>query len=150
MEMRILSCILISIVASNFTYSDKPITSKSQDELILKIEMSLSAFGVESDDFPSIDAVIDFSNDSSHCAKWFYNPSNKDSVYYLSKQEIQSVLALLRISDLEKLKTEYHTKKPDQPSSKTVVYTTKRKFIINDYGLIGAYPLTELYEIVYK
>ena len=47
---------------------------------VLKIEMHLSAFGVESDNFPSIDVLIDFTNGHSKCVKTFYNPANKDSL----------------------------------------------------------------------
>ena len=48
------------------------------------------------------------------------------------------------------LKKEYKVTMPDQPSSTTVIYTTKQKFVIKDYGLEGEYPLQELYKIVYK
>jgi hypothetical protein len=123
--------------------------SNSGDK-ILKIEMQLSALGVESDDFPSIDVIIDFSKNASNCEKWFYNPANKGSTYSLSKNEMQSILELLKISDLEKLKKEYKVKSTDQPSSKLIIYTTKTKFVIDDYGLQGESPLQELYKIVYK
>ena len=124
--------------------------STTNTETIVKIEMSLSAFGVESDDFPSIDAVIDFSKDTSVCLKSYYNPTYKASTYSLSKTEMTDILNLLKISDLQKLKTEYKVSRTDQPSSKTVIYTTKTKYTISDYGLEGEYPLKELYKIVYK
>jgi len=117
---------------------------------IVKIEMNLSAFGVESDDFPSIDAVIDFSKDTSVCVKSFYNPANKGSTYSLTKSEMNSILKLLKIEDLEKLKKEYKVDKTDQPSSKIKIYTTKKTFVVDDYGLEGDYPLQDLYKIVYK
>jgi hypothetical protein len=112
--------------------------------------MNLSAFGVESDNFPSIDALIDFTNYTGICDKSFYNPANKGSTYSLTKSEIDSIQTLLKISDLEKLKTEYKVSMSDQPSSKTKIYTTKKTFVINDYGLEGDYPLKELYKIVYR
>ena len=112
--------------------------------------MNLSAFGVESDDFPSIDGVIDFSKDTSICVKTFYNPANKSSTYSLSKTEMKNILKLLKMSDIEKLKKEYKVGRTDQPSSKTVIYTRKTKFTIDDYGLEGDYPLQDLYKIVYK
>ncbi|MDJ1467788.1 hypothetical protein [Xanthocytophaga flava] len=74
---------------------------------ISKVEMHLSAFGVESDDFPSIDVIIDFQNDTSSCKKWYYNPAYKDSIYSLSRTDITKVLDLLKSSDLKKLKEEY-------------------------------------------
>jgi hypothetical protein len=121
-----------------------------QTDSIVKIEMSLSAFGVESDDFPSIEALIDFGNYKANCVKSFYNPAIKGSTYSLTKREMESILALLKISDLEKLKTEYKVSKTDQPSSKTKIYTTKKIFVIDDYGLEGDKPLQELYKIVYR
>jgi hypothetical protein len=117
---------------------------------IIKIEMNLSAFGVESDDFPSIAAYIDFQKDSSNCKKSFYNPAYKDSTYSLTKIEIQKVLKILLSIDLEKLKKEYTVQTSDQPTSTTIIYTTGQNFITKDYGLKGEYPLQELYKTVYK
>jgi hypothetical protein len=125
-------------------------TSKKYSETIVKLEMNLSALGVESDDFPSIEAVIDFSKDTSVCIKSYYNPANKGSTYSLTKSEIKDILGLLKISDVQKLKPEYKVSWPDQPSSTTTIYTTKTKYVIKDYGLEGEYPLKELYKIVYK
>ena len=125
-------------------------TSKKDSESIVKIEMNLSTFGVESDDFPSIDAVIDFSKYTSVCVKSYYNPVNKGSTYSLTKTEMKDVLDLLKISDVQKLKAEYKVSWTDQPNSTTTIYTTKTKYVIKDYGLEGEYPLKELYKIVYK
>ncbi len=125
-------------------------TKPTDKETILKIEMKLSAFGVESDDFPSIDALIDFSKDTSICVKSFYNPAKKGSTYSLSKTEIQSILKLLNISDIKKLKKEYKVVIVDQPSSKTIIYTNRGQYTISDYGLEGEDPLKALYKIVYK
>jgi hypothetical protein len=150
--MKPIFYLLISIAfgISNCSIGQTDTAKKEANESILKIEMTLSAFGVESDDFPSIDALIDISRDSSYCKKWFYSPANKDSVYSLTKEEMQSILTLLKIRDLEKLKKEYDVQATDQPRSTTVIYTTKNKFIIDDYGLIGDHPLQKLYKIVYK
>jgi hypothetical protein len=112
--------------------------------------MNLSAFGVESDDFPSIDVKIDFIHNTSICVKSFYDPENIGSTYYLTKDEMKSILKLLHIDQLEKLKKEYRVGMTDQPSSKTKIYTTKKIFVFDDYGLVGESPLKELYKIVYK
>jgi hypothetical protein len=125
-------------------------TSKKDTETIVKIEMNLSAFGVESDDFPSIEAVIDFSKDTSVCVKSYYNPANKGSSYSLTKKEMTEIYDLLKISDVKKLKPEYKVLPTDQPNSTTTIYTNKSKYVIKDYGLEGDYPLKELYKIVYK
>ncbi len=112
--------------------------------------MRLSAFGVESEDFPSIDVFINFPKDSSLCVKSFYNPAYEGSSYTLTKTEMNAILKLLKIEDLEKLKKEYSVDFSDQPRSQTIIYTTKKRYIIDDYGLKGSYPLQELYKIVYK
>ncbi len=125
-------------------------TATNKTEKLVKIEMNLSAFGVESDDFPSINAVIDFSKDSIACVKTYYNPSYNDTIYYIHEKEISNILNLLKISDIQKLKPEYKVTMTDQPSSKTTIYTTNTKYVILDYGLKGENLLIELYKIVYK
>ena len=120
------------------------------DTSILRIEMHLSAFGVESDYFPSIEAYIDFTKDSSSCIKSYYNPAIKGSRYKLSEEEIKKVRMLLQNSDLAKLKQQYSVAKTDQPTSTIVIYTNQQNFTIKDYGLEGDYPLPDLYRIVYK
>lgn len=117
---------------------------------VVKVEMDLSAFGVESDNFPSITAVIDLARNTSSCNKSFYNPAYKDTEYSLTKNEIRAIKNLLKLSDIEKLKHEYKVEKTDQPTSTTKIITTEKTFVIIDYGLEGAYPLRELYKIVYK
>lgn len=138
--------LLFSFCSSTNDTAIRPILTDS----ITRIEMHLSAFGVESDDFPSIDCFIDFTGDSSKCDKWFYNPAHKSSTYKLSNLAIAEVLKLLHSSDLENLKTEYRVSKTDQPTSITTIYAGQRKFTIKDYGLEGEYPLQDLYKIVYK
>jgi hypothetical protein len=145
---RQLFILTVFLTLTTFTGSGQ--TTSTDAELIVKIEMNLSAFGVESDDFPSIDVVIDFINETSSCEKSYYNPAYKGSTYSLSKTELKDMLNLLKISDLQKLKPEYKVAMSDQPSSKAIIYTTTAKYIINDYGLKGDFPLQELYKIVYK
>ena len=79
-----------------------------------------------------------------------FNPASKGSTYALSKAEMKSIMNLLKISDLQKLKSEYKVAKTDQPSSRIIIYTTKTKYVISDYGLEGGFPLQELYKIVYR
>jgi len=124
--------------------NQKPVKS------VLKIEMNLSSFGVESEGYPSIHAFINFATDSSYCKKSYYEPKYKDSVYALSKNEIEQIHKLLISTDLEKLKNNYTVKVSDQPKSTTIFYTNTKKIVIEDYGLKGEYPLQELYKIVYK
>lgn len=113
--------------------------------------MNLSAFGVESDDYPSIDASIDFINTSNSCKKWYYNNAlHKTTMYTLSKTEMKKILRLLQTIDLEKFKKDFKVGRTDQPTSKTIIHTRQRKFVITDYGLQGDDPLPELYKIVYK
>ncbi len=140
------------VVTFNFCCSPQNGTSEKKmiNDSIFKIETNLSAFGVESDNFPSIDGCIDFLHDSSGFIKSYYNPAFKGTTYSLSHIEIKRVMELLQNADLEKLKNEYKVGMSDQPTSTITIYTSKRKFIIKDYGLEGEYPLKELYKIVYK
>ena len=140
---------LIAIGAISCSACKTNITN-NKGHSIVKVEMHLSALGVESDNFPSIDATIDFLADSSYCRKWFYNPIHKDSIYKLTKKEIRSLLTLIDKSDFQNLKKEYTNSRSDQPSSKLIIYSTRDTLFFNDYGLEGAHPLKELYNIVYK
>ena len=125
-------------------------TRQTLADSITKVEMNLSAFGVESDNFPSIIVLIDFENDSSLCKKSYYNPALKPSTYKLSNADLKKILQLLQTSDLDKLKTDYKVPKSDQPTSVMTIYKGDKKYVINDYGLEGDYPLQDLYRIVYK
>jgi hypothetical protein len=142
----IITLFFLSSCSSSHDKSGKQIFTDS----ISKIEMTLSAFGVESDDFPSINAYIDFKHDSSNCVKSYYNPAYKPSPYSLSLEEIKKILELLENFDLKKLKKEYRVSKTNQPASTMTIYAGQRKFVIKDYGLEGEYPLPELYKIVYR
>jgi hypothetical protein len=146
-QLYILTCLIVGLFSCS---CGKTTTNENSSDTILKIEMNLSTFGVESDDFPCIDAKIDFIKDTSICVKYFYNPVNKGATYSLTKSEMNSILRLLKIADIEKLKKEYKVNKTDQLSSRTKIYTTKKIFVIDDYGLEGDYPLEDLYKIVYK
>jgi hypothetical protein len=112
--------------------------------------MNLSAFGVESDGFPSMRAIIDFKNDSSFCERWYDNPIYKDSSYSLTKLEKTSILNLLLNSDVKALQKEYRALKTDQPTSTMIIYTSRDTMRFNDYGLIGQNPLNDIYKLVYK
>ena len=148
-RLYILLCIIVGLISCSNGQTNSTVNNTSIEHIV-KIEMNLSAFGVESDNFPSIDVVIDFSKDTSICVKSFYNPAIKGSTYSLTKNEMNSILKLLKIEDLEKLKKKYKISVPDQPNSKTKIYTNKKTFIIDDYGLGGDYPLQDIYKIVYK
>lgn len=129
------------------TMQTKATTNNNRAEHIIKIEMDIKTiFSIEH----NVHAVIDFSKNRSLCERPFDNPGGKGSTYTLTKDEMDSILKLLKIEDLEKLKSEYTVPKSDQTTSNTTIYTTKRTFIINDYGLKGDYPLQDLYKIIYK
>lgn len=117
---------------------------------ISKIDIHLSAFGVESDEFPSIEGYIDFAKELSQCTKSYYNPDFKGSNYQLSKGEMKKVLELLQAADLDKIKKEYTSNKSDQATSTLVIYTSQGNYTIKDYGLQGDRPLPDLYKIIYK
>ena len=119
-------------------------------ESVNSIEMHLSAFGVESDNFPNIDAEIDFVSGTSKCSKSFYDPAYKGSDYSLTTEEMKKLLYLLQNTDWSKLKNDYRVGETDQPTSTIIVDTKLHQYKIVDYGLRGDAPLPELYEIVYK
>lgn len=153
--MRSLFLIIFSVITLiscgyGSTSSNKFGTKPEKSKTILKVDMRLNAFGVESDDFPSVTASIDFAHNSSECIKTYYNPSFKGSTYHLSSAEVSQVLALLQKADLENLKNRYHVPKTDQPTSTITVYTDSKNYSIEDYGLVGEYPLQKLYSLVYK
>lgn len=153
MPMRYLYTIIMFFLIScssaevtNRNYEPRSSTSGK----VQRIEMHLSAYGVESENFPFIDVFIDFSADSSYCKKRYYNRKLKDSVYSLSKAEMLIVASLIEKSDLSKLKKEYNSGKTDQPTSKTIIHFNNNTLHFNDYGLEAEYPLSQLYKIVYK
>jgi hypothetical protein len=154
MPMRYLYTILIFFLVScssaEITHLNLVPRSSTPTSKVQRIEMHLSAFGVESNHFPSIDVFIDFSADSSYCRKWYYDPKYKDSIYHLSKVEMLIISSLIEKSDLSKLKKEYTVSQTDQPTSKTTIYFNNNTLQFNDYGLTAEYPLPELYKIVYK
>ncbi|MCW4469187.1 hypothetical protein OGH69_09440 [Flavobacterium sp. MFBS3-15] len=120
-------------------------------QTITKVEMHLSAFGVESDRWPNIDVAVDFKENTSRCKVSYYHPDYKPFQYKLTKDEIAKVLLLLEKADLKKLKKEYTVTISDQPSSTIKIHTSSGEvFTIKDYGLKGDAPLPELYRIVYK
>ena len=149
--MKLLLLLIIGL--STFACSDaqtKTGNTKAEVDSIVKIEIYLSAFGVESDDFPSIKGIIDFTHDSSRFVKSYYNPAYKGATYSITKAEMQSILKLLKISDLAKLNPKYSVGKTDQPRSTITIFTTKTKYSFDDYGLEASPPLKDLYKIVYK
>ena len=112
--------------------------------------MKLSAYGVESDDFPNIDVYVDFTKDSSHCRKWYFNPAYKESEYTLTKDQMETVRKLLENSNIPDLIHKPKLETSDEPTSYLTVYETKNKFSIEDYGLMGDAPLKDIYKIVYR
>ena len=142
--------VYFTLVICFYSLSCKNVQKQNGAISISNVEMHLSAYGVESDDFPSIDAYIDLAHNSSSCKKWYYNPAYKASSYTLSNEEMKKILGLLKNSDLGNLKKEYRVRKTDQPTSTIIIFAAHKTFVIKDYGLEGDHPLPELYSIVYK
>jgi len=131
------------------TVNTKNIEHYSDEFKVLKLEMFLDAFGVESDGFPTIDARINFVSDSGICSVSYYEPWLKPKEYFFSKQVLDTLKILLKSVELRKIKKEYKEDASDQPTSTTVIYTTGDTLKIKDYGLQAEFPLNELYRIVY-
>jgi hypothetical protein len=141
--------LFFTLVSCNFIRQNKQ-QSNAGKTAYPKLEMNLSAFGVESDGAPYIRATIDFANDSSLCQRWYDAPARKDSSWSLTKEERTTVLQLLLSTDMKALPKEYTALMTDQLTSTMSIYTGRDTIRVNDYGLIAQYPLSEMYKIVYK
>jgi hypothetical protein len=155
MIIKIFGILFVIILFVGCGTTSKNGASKEGVSSILKLEMKLSAFGVESDDFPSIEAKIDFMKKSSSCKKSYYHPSYKDSVYSLTEKEMIEVLEILADLDLKEMKKDYtvnfaDVNITDQPSSTMTIYTMDGTYIVHDYGLKASKPLKTIYKIIYK
>jgi hypothetical protein len=116
----------------------------------LRLEMQLSAFGVEADHFPNADAYIDFLKDSSKIKMSCYNPKHKDSSYSLTTAEIGQTREMLEKTDFSKLRNEYPAATVDMPTCRIKIFTDKDSISIIDHGAVADRPLPGLYEIVFK
>jgi hypothetical protein len=142
---------LLAILFTNCKSQEQNQHLNRNSDSIIYIEMHLSAFGVESDTYPSIDAEIDFLSQTSICNRWYYNPETKgDGDYVLSKEEMENLRKIAGSMDLEKAEKAYNTNKTDQPNSTLIIYTQKKRYEFYDYGLVGNAVLQKIYRIVYK
>lgn len=150
MEKILMLLLLVSCCGCQ--HSNKTsLPAHQQNHAIAKLEMHLSAFGVESDNFPSVDADIDFTKKQAICRRWYYNPAHKDSTYLLTAKTIDTIYQLLVQTDFTKLKRLYERPATDQPSSTLlIIQSNKDTVTIKDYGLIGDYPLRDIYRLVYQ
>ncbi len=112
--------------------------------------MNLSAFGVESDDFPSVSAIIDFKTKFSLCKKTYFTPALEPSTYTLTEEEIDTIASLLESTDLRELSNRYKMSATDMPTSTTTIFLGDAKFEIEDYGLMAPEPIQKIYKIIYK
>ena len=148
--MKLNDHIFVALFSLLFQFSFSQTETTQKKNTIFKIEMNLSAIGVESDDFPSIDAMIDFKLDSNICIKTFFNPAFDNQIYYLTNEQIEAVKSLLENTDLGQFKEEYTVPVSDQPTSTTKIATSDKTYVIRDYGLKGDETLTKLYQLVYR
>jgi hypothetical protein len=123
---------------------------QANPDVVKMIELQLSAFGVESDGFPSIKAIIDLQSDTSYCMVSYYDPKFRDTTYRLTKATMDSIRYFVAHGDIHRLKKKYAVSMSDQPTSTTVFYFSDKEIEISDYGLEGPFPLKELYGLVYK
>lgn len=150
MKNKFYSFLVLHLLIVNFNCVAQKKQLNNTIDSVLKIEMKLSAFGVESDDFPSIEGEINFRKQTSIFKKSYYNPTYKDSIYSLRKEEIKTLYDLLQKSDLTKLKKEYKLNLSDQPNSIIVIYTQNNRYEVYDYGLKRDDILIKIYNIAYK
>ena len=109
----------------------------SPQNSLLKLEMFLNAFGVESDGYPYIQASIDFNTHTSSCNVWYDNPKFKATKYSLKSKEIDSIRILLMKNNLRRLKKEYTIGSTDQPTSTMTIFMVQDTIKIKHYGLNG-------------
>lgn len=123
---------------------------QANPDIVKRIELRLSAFGVESDGFPSINAIVDLQSDTSYCIVSYYDPKFRDTTYRLTKATMDSIRYFVAHGDINMLKRKYTVSMTDQPTSTTIFYFSDKEIAISDYGLEGPFPLKELYGLVYK
>jgi hypothetical protein len=131
------------------TITTQTIVEKNNNS-INKIQIFLSAFGVESDGFPEIYATIDLQNDTSLCSVSYYDPHFHDTTYRLSSFDMLGIKNILDSCDIKKLQTNYKVDYTDQPTATSIFFFNNQEIKISDYGLRGDCPLTKLYDIVFK
>lgn len=117
---------------------------------INKVQIFLSAFGVESDGFPNIDAIIDLQNDTNICRASYYDPHFHDTTYRLSSSDMLAIKNILDSCDIKQLQTNYKIDFSDAPTATSVFFLNNEEIKISDYGLRGDCPLTKLYDIIFK
>lgn len=130
-------------------YNVHPLKS-ANIEPVEKIEMKLSAFGVESDGFPNITAIIDLKNDTSFCDVSYYDPKFPAKTYRLTPKDMGKIRQLMAESDIRNLERKHAVSMVDQPNSIVIFHLANDSITVSDYGLTGQFPLKELYELVYK
>jgi hypothetical protein len=140
---------IVFVILFLFAFTDKTNSiSKTKNFKLLKLEMSISAFGVENDSFPTIDMKIDFNSYKNNCVKSYYNPDIKSTTFSITRDEILHIEKLLTRENLNKLKNNYKTSTIDQPNATIIIYTNFKTYIVNDYGLLAEFPISKLYDIV--
>jgi hypothetical protein len=142
--------LLFSLTLAVYSLAQTTQGDKVDQRLVTRLEVELSAYGVESENYPSIKVVVDFLMDTSLCIKSYYNPSINGSFYRLSRADIRTIKRLLEDPEFKDLKHNYANKKTDQPVATTTVYKGQDKFVISDYGLEGTNLLKDLYGVIFR
>ncbi len=124
------------------------------NDTIVKLEMHLSAMGVESEGFPNVDVVIDLKADTGNGSKWYFEPFFQPEKYSFSKADIKKVLGMIDTADLDRIKRERVTTRrtaTDQPTATTIItYTSGRKLVLDDYGMVCTGPMRDIYLLVFR
>ncbi len=143
-----ITLIIFALTLPSFNYNS--ITNSLSHDNVSSAHFYLSAFGVESDEFPTIDAKIDFLKIKSQCQATYDEPNKKPKSYTLSSKEIDTLSHLINSVDWKQFKKAFAVGITDQPTSTLTIKIKNDIFEIKDYGLQGDAPLPELYRIVYK
>ncbi|MBK9579491.1 MAG: hypothetical protein IPO40_20670 [Fibrobacteres bacterium] len=117
---------------------------------ILSIKCHLSAFAMESDDFPNISGDVDFVSNVNSFEKSFYDPKRKGSKYSLSQNELKELYAAVKKLKVTSHSMKYKCEATDAPSSNLLIRTQNSTYEIDDYCLQGSETLKTIYGIVYR
>jgi hypothetical protein len=148
-QVQITAILCISLFLVGQSCKVHPSRLGNSDE-VKQVEMRLSAFGVESDGFPNINAFIDLQSDTGYCEVSYYNPKFRNTTYRLTKETIDSVRYFISHANIKRLKRDYSVSNTDEPSSTIDFHFFDSDIQISDYGLEGPSPLKDLYRLVYK
>lgn len=115
------------------------------DKKIKSIEISISAFGVESDYFPSVFCSINYEKNESVFTESYYNPALKGKKTTMTISEMNVIKKIISYCDLNSLNVWDKTTISDQATGIIKVNYNDTFFQVEDYGLDGSLTAQTLF-----